>query len=36
MYALLTQYKVSVPTEDIVAMEDLKNLQAQYAGEAVS
>jgi hypothetical protein len=35
MYGLLQQYKVAIPTEDIVAMEDLKNLQLQYQTETV-
>jgi len=36
MFNLLNQYKVTIPTEDIVALEDLKNLQIQYAEETAS
>jgi hypothetical protein len=33
---LMPLLQVAVPTEDIVGLEDLKNLQAQYGSEVVS
>jgi hypothetical protein len=35
MYSLLWAYKVAIPTEDMVSLEDLKNLQQQYTIDTV-